>query len=216
MPLQRLQVLNRFFFADLGFTGNLNHYHDPDNSYLHRVLQTRRGIPISLAVIWLELAQGIGLFAHGVGFPGHFLVKVQMPKGLVVLDPFTGQSLGRDDLTERLEPFKGHLPEEFEVPLGLYLQAASSRDIVARMLHNLKEIHRTQQDWPRMLAVLDRLLILHPQAWAEWRDRGLVFAELEDVVHAVHDLDMYVRHAGDSPDHGAIAQRLAELRERLR
>lgn len=215
-PLQKLQMLNRFFFSDLSFVGNLNHYHDPDNSYLHRVLQTRRGIPISLAVLWLELAQGLGLGAQGVGFPGHFMVKVNLPKGLVILDPFTGQSLSREQLAERLEPFRGRVDEDFEAPLGLYLQAATPREIVARMLHNLKEIHRAQEDWPRMLAVQERLVLLLPKAWAEWRDRGLIYAELGDVAHAVRDLDTYVRHAGDSPDHGAIAQRLAELREQLR
>ena len=80
-PAQRLQTLNQFFFGDLGFGGNLNHYHDPENSYLNAVLQTRRGIPMSLAVLWLELAGGIGLSVRGVGFPGHFLVRVDLPDG---------------------------------------------------------------------------------------------------------------------------------------
>ena len=80
-PLQRLRTLNQFFFQDLGFAGNVNDYCDPDNSYLHVVLRTRRGIPITLAVLWIELAQGIGLHARGVCFPGHFLVKVNLPQG---------------------------------------------------------------------------------------------------------------------------------------
>eukprot|EP01034_Spumella_vulgaris_P009910 gene9910-12577_t len=93
--LQRLRTLNQFFFRDLSFGGNVNDYYDPDNSYLNAVLRTRRGIPISLAVLWIELAQGLGLHARGVGFPGHFMVKVNLPKGQVVIDPFTGQSLSR-------------------------------------------------------------------------------------------------------------------------
>ena len=92
-PWQSLRILNQFFYHDLGFSGNVNNYYDPDNSYPHAVLRTRRGIPISLAVLWLELAQGLGLKARGVAFPGHFMVKVNLPKGQVVIDPFTGQSL---------------------------------------------------------------------------------------------------------------------------
>ena len=91
--LQRLRTLNQFFFRDLSFGGNVNDYCDPDNSYLNVVLRSRRGIQISLAVLWIELAQGIGLHARGVCFPGHFMVKVNLPKGQVVIDPFTGQPL---------------------------------------------------------------------------------------------------------------------------
>ncbi len=105
--LQRLRSLNQFFFHDLGFGGNVNNYYDPDNSYLNAVLRTRRGIPISLAVLWMELAQGLGLHARGISFPGHFMVKVLLPRGQVVLDPTTGQSLSREDLAERLEPSGG-------------------------------------------------------------------------------------------------------------
>jgi regulator of sirC expression with transglutaminase-like and TPR domain len=166
--LQRLRALNQFFFRDLSFGGNLNDYYDPDNSYLHAVLRTRRGIPITLAVIWLELAAGLGLRAHGVAFPGHFMVKVTLPKGQVIIDPFTGQSLSREELSQRLEPYRQRsgLVDEFEVPLGLYLQSASPRDIIARMLRNLKEIYMSQEDHARLIAVLDRLLVLQPESWS--------------------------------------------------
>jgi regulator of sirC expression with transglutaminase-like and TPR domain len=116
--LARLRTLTQFLYGDLGYAGNINNYYDPDNSYLHVVLRTRRGIPISLAVLWMELAQGLGLSARGVGFPGHFMVKVSLPKGQVVVDPMTGQSLSREELLERLEPFRGsgHGLEADEVP----------------------------------------------------------------------------------------------------
>lgn len=213
-PLQRLRSLNQFFFRDLGFGGNVNDYHDPDNSHLNVLLKTRRGIPISLAVLWLELAQGLGLKARGINFPGHFLVKINLPEGQVVIDPFTGQSLSREELSERLEPYKRRngLVDDFDVPVGLYLQAAPSRDILARMLRNLKEIHRTQQDWLRLIAVLDRLLILLPDAWAEYRDRGLAWAEMGDTALAVQDLEIYVAHTDDALDRDAIGARLNELR----
>ncbi len=213
-PLQRLRLLNQFFFQDMGFGGNVNHYHDPDNSHLNVVLRTRRGIPISLAIIWLELAQGVGLHARGVNFPGHFMVKVNLPQGQVVIDPFTGQSLSREDLSERLEPFKRRsgLVDDFDVPVGLYLQSATPRDILARVLRNLKEIHRTQEDWHRLIAVLDRMLVLLPDAWSEYRDRGLAWAELEQPARAVPDLEAYLAQTEDALDVDAIRQRLNELR----
>jgi regulator of sirC expression with transglutaminase-like and TPR domain len=216
-PLQRLRTLNQFFFRDMGFGGNVNNYYDPDNSYINAVLRTRRGIPISLAVLWLELAQGLGLKARGVNFPGHFMVKVNLPNGQVVIDPFTGQSLSREDLSERLEPYKRRngLVDDFDVPVGLYLQAATPRDIVARLLRNLKEIHRTQEDWLRLIAVQDRLLILLPDAWAEYRDRGLAWAEMGDLRLAVNDLEVYVEHSDDTLDRESIAQRVQELRREL-
>jgi len=216
-PLQRLRLLNQFFFVDLGFGGNVNDYYDPDNSYLNAVLRTRRGIPISLAVLWIELAQGLGLHARGVGFPGHFMAKVNLPKGQVVIDPFTGQSLSREDLSERLEPFKRRsgLVDEFEVPLGLYLQAAPARDIIARMLRNLKEIHRTQEDWQRLIAVQNRLVVLLPDAWAEYRDRGLAHAEQGHTAMAVVDLETYLVHAQDALDIDAMADRVAALRREM-
>lgn len=211
--LQRLRMLNQFFFQDLSFGSNINDYSDPDNSYLNVVLRTRRGIQISLAVLWLELAQGLGLHARGVCFPGHFMVKVNLPKGQVVIDPFTGQSLSREELSERLEPYKRRsgLTGEFEVPLGLYLQSAPPRDILARMLRNLKEIHRAQEDWPRMLAVLDRLVVLLPEAWDERRDRGLVHAELGHTQDALHDLQVYLGAEPSAHDQAALKVRLNEL-----
>ena len=213
-PLQKLRAVNQFFYRDLGFAGNLNHYHDPDNSYISVILQTRRAIPITLAVVWLELAQGVGLTARGVGFPGHFMVKVNLPNGQVVIDPLDGQSLSREELTERLEPFqrRSGLVDESEVPLGLYLQVAPSRDIIARMLRNLKEIHTNQEDWARLIAVQDRLTVLLPKTWSEYRDRGLAHAELGQLDRALADLDTYLANAKTEFDVAAIAGRVAELR----
>jgi regulator of sirC expression with transglutaminase-like and TPR domain len=213
-PLQKLRALNQFFFRDLNFAGNVNHYYDPDNSYVSVVLRTRRAIPISLAVLWLELAQGMGLSARGVGFPGHFMLKVNLPNGQVVIDPLDGQSLSREDLAERLEPFRRRngLLDEFEVPLGLYLQVSPPRDILSRMLRNLKEIHTTQEDWLRLIAVQDRLIVLLPDTWSEYRDRGLAHAEAGHPRQALEDLDIYLAHAQEAVDTSAIAARVTEIR----
>jgi regulator of sirC expression with transglutaminase-like and TPR domain len=215
--LQRLRMLNQFFFKDLSFGGNVNDYYDPDNSYLNAVLHTRRGIPITLAVLWLELAQGLNLNARGVSFPGHFMVKVNLPKGQVVIDPFTGLSLSREDLSERLEPYKrkSGLVGDFDVPLGLYLQATPPREIIARMLRNLKEVHKSQADWQRLIAVQTRLLILLPQAWSEYRDRGLAHVQQGQPSQAVSDLEVYLAHVHDALDMDTVAQQVVVLRREL-
>jgi regulator of sirC expression with transglutaminase-like and TPR domain len=213
-PLQRLRYLNRYFFQELGFAGNVNDYYAPENSYLHRVLATRRGIPISLALIYIEIAQQIGLEARGVSFPGHFLIKLKMPQGEVVIDPFNGRSLSRDDLDDRIAPYRRRhgLLGDADVPLGLFLQSATPRAVVARVLRNLKEIHRGGEDWPGLLAVMQRLVILLPDDWEELRDRGLVRAELGDADGAVQDLVSYVEHSPGADDVRAINERICELR----
>ena len=216
--LTRLANLTQVFYKDLGFGMNANDYYAPENSYIFDVLRTRRGIPISLAVIWLELAQALDLQAQGISFPGHFLVKVTLEGGLVVLDPLTGESLGLDSLSDRLSPYRS--PEdqfaapdldEGETPLGLYLQACPPRDMLARMLRNLKEIFRSQEDWPRMLQVLERLVVLLPEAWDERRDRGLVHAELGHVHEALQDLRQYLEAVPAAPDTAALRNRVSEL-----
>ncbi len=216
--LTRLANLSQVFYKDLGFGMNANDYYAPENSYIFDVLRTRRGIPISLAVIWLELAQALDLQAQGISFPGHFLVKVTLEGGLVVLDPLTGESLGLDSLSDRLSPYRA--PEdqsvapdldEGETPLGLYLQACPPRDMLARILRNLKEIFRSQEDWPRMLQVLERLVVLLPEAWDERRDRGLVHAELGHVHEALQDLRQYLEAVPAAPDTAALRSRVNEL-----
>jgi regulator of sirC expression with transglutaminase-like and TPR domain len=212
--LTRLAVLNQFFYADLGFGSNLNNFYAQENSYLSEVLRTRKGIPISLAVIWLELARGLDLSAQGVSFPGHFLVKVTLDEGLVVLDPVNGESLGLDTLAERLEPFRRFdtVLQDGDPPLELHLQACTPRDLLARMLHNLKEIFRSQDDDVRLLAVMDRLVVLLPQAWTERRDRGLLHAQMGQHAQAIDDLGHYLAHAPMAADADYLSDRLAELK----
>lgn len=212
----KLRVLVHFFHQELGFAGNLNNYYEASNSYVHQVLHRRRGIPITLAVIFLELATQIGLRAQGVAFPGHFLVKLRVAAGEVVIDPFTGQSLSRERLDEFLQGFRAgsDLPDDTELPVELFLQAAPPRQIIARMLRNLKEIHRAAEDWPRLLAVQQRLVLLLPGDAAERRDRGLVLEALGHWPAAAADLADYLQRQSDAPDAGLLRERLNLLRER--
>lgn len=210
-PMQKLRLLNRYFFVELGFAGNVNDYYDRRNSYLPDVLASRRGIPITLALLYVEVATQLGLPAAGVGFPGHFLVKLKLPKGEVVIDPFSGQSLSREELDERLAPFRRQrgLVGEFDAPLGLFLQALPPRDTIARLLRNLKEIHRSARDHLRLAAVQDRLVILLPDQWEERRDRALARAALGDRRAAADDLALYLEHRPDADDAAPLREQLA-------
>jgi regulator of sirC expression with transglutaminase-like and TPR domain len=217
-PLQRLRLLNRYFFHELGFAGNVNDYYDRRNSYVPEVLRTRRGIPITLALLYVELATQLGLDAAGVSFPGHFLVKLHVQSagqpGEVVIDPFNGRSLSREDLEEWLLPLRHQrgLVGDDEVPLGLFLQRAEPRAVIARLLRNLKEIHRGARDWPRLVAVLNRLVILLPDDWDERRDRGLAWAELGRADLAAADVAAYLEHTPGADDAPALRRRLARWR----
>lgn len=215
-PQERLQQLTRFFHGELGFAGNLNDYYAADNSYVHRVLQSRRGIPISLAVLLLELGEQAGLRMSGVAFPGHFLVKCRLGLGEVVLDPFTGQSLSPTRLEERLAVYRhgSGLPDHWELPLEFFLRATPPRLILARMLRNLKEVHRAAGDVARWLAVQQRLVVLLPEDAGERRDRALAYAALGDTERAAQDLAHYLGAVPDAADAPPLRQQLSAWLER--
>ncbi len=210
-PLQRLRLLNPYFFQELSFAGNVNNYYDRRNSYLPEVLRTRHGIPITLALLYVELASQVGLQAYGVAFPGHFLIKVHLPKGEVVIDPFDGRSLARETLSERLLPYQQRqgLADQDEVPLGLYLQAATPRAVIARLLRNLKEIHRAARDTDRLVAVMNRLVILLPHDMHERRDRGLALADSGRHDLARDDLQVYLEQRPRAADGARLREWMA-------
>ena len=212
--IQRLRLLNHFFYRDLGFGANANDYYDPDNSYLNVVLRQRRGIPITLAVLYMELGQQIGLPLKGVSFPNHFLVRMTIPAGEVVLDPLTGETLSKEQLQEMLDPYleREGISDPNQVPLGLFLQVASHREIVARLLRNLKAIYLQESRWQRLLAVQNRLVILLPNSIEEVRDRGLAYANLECFRPALEDLEAYVQARPDAADTTQIRDRMPALR----
>jgi regulator of sirC expression with transglutaminase-like and TPR domain len=155
---ERLQRALRFFYATQRFAGNVHAYYDPDNSYLHRVVETRRGIPITLAVLFAELAGHVGLDVDGVAFPGHFLLRVNLHAGTVVVDPFSGRSLDREELARRAAPHG--------IAADLLLRPASARQILIRMLNNLRAIHASQGREDLLEKVLARLRILGGEAAA--------------------------------------------------
>jgi regulator of sirC expression with transglutaminase-like and TPR domain len=211
---EKIGALNRFFFRELGFAGNLNDYYDPDNSHLNVVLKRRRGNPISLAVLYLELGEQIGVPVKGVSFPGHFLLRVTLPEGDVMLDPTTGQSLSEAQMVDMLEPYISHTEQSVGNALRMLLQPATPREIVARMLRNLKAVYLQSERWQRLLAVQQRLVVLLPGNIEEVRDRGFAYARLDYLRPALQDLERYLEDCPDAEDATAVESQLNELRQR--
>jgi regulator of sirC expression with transglutaminase-like and TPR domain len=213
---ERLVALNQFLFEELGFSGNTADYYDPRNSYLNDVIDRRTGIPITLAVLYMELGRRIGLPLQGVSFPGHFLVRLRLRRGVLVLDPFAGGApQSEDELRERLrrvvpEGVAGNVPVG-ELPLDQFLEPASNRQILARMLRNLKGIYREADKPESMLDVLNRMLLVAPDASAELRDRAIVYQRLECYRAALQDLKEYAEREPDAPDQDEVRVRLMEL-----
>jgi regulator of sirC expression with transglutaminase-like and TPR domain len=210
----RVDALNRYFFRELGFSSNLNDYYDPDNSHLNVVLRRRRGIPISLAVIYLEMADQLGLPVRGVSFPGHFLLRVALPAEDLMLDPTTGQTLSEAQMVEMLEPYVQRVGESIGSALRVLLQPATRREIVARMLRNLKSIYLQTERWQRLLAVQERLVIALPLSIEEVRDRGFAYARLDYLRPALEDLQRYIENRPDAEDATVVETELHELRQR--
>ena len=205
----RLVALNNYLFRELGFSGNMDEYYDPRNSFLNDVLARKTGIPITLSILYLEVGQRLGLKLKGVSFPGHFLVKVRVTGGELVLDPYAGgRSLSEEELRERLAQFTDKDTAK-ELPLEDFLEPASPRQILARLLRNLKAIYLDAMDFDKALGVMNRLVILLPDVPEERRDRGLVFARLECPRAAQEDLSHYAALRPQADDAEQIAAQLA-------
>jgi regulator of sirC expression with transglutaminase-like and TPR domain len=213
---EKILALNQFLFGDLGYTGNADDYYDPRNSYLNEVIDRRTGIPITLSVLYMELGRRIGLPLEGISFPGHFLVRLRLRGGMLVLDPFAGgEPQSEDELRQRLERViprdaTGGIPVR-ELPLEQFLEPASNRQILARILRNLKSIYRQAEMPERMLDVLNRALVVTPDSSSDLRDRGIVYERLQAYRAALRDLTDYVAREPDADDLDEIRARLIEL-----
>jgi len=209
---QKVAALNFHLFGELRFCGNADAYYDPRNSYLNEVLERRTGIPITLSIVYLEVGRRLGLQLQGVSFPGHFLVKLRLKQGSLVLDPFAGgEPCSETGLRARLGQA---LPADRQAKpeLDRYLEPATPREIVARVLRNLKGIYLKNAKLERALAVMHRMLLVVPESAEELRDRGLVHAELECFRPALADLQSYLRRRPDAPDASDIHAKVVELR----
>lgn len=208
-----LRGINRHLFLELKFSGNGEEFYDPRNSYLNDVLERRLGIPITLSIIYLEVGWRLGLPLVGVSFPGHFLVKLPVDEGEIVLDPYSGGiSLGPEDLEMRLLSVAAPNRPPGQLDVARYLEGASRREILHRMLRNLKSIHANHNDDEKALAVIEHMLCVRPDDIATVRDRGLVFARLGCFKLAADDLGRYLTARPVGEDVEDIRDRLVEAR----
>lgn len=210
-PADRVVALNHYLFDELGFKPNAGDYYDPRNSYLNQVVDRRTGIPITLSLVYMAVGTQVGLTFNGVCYPGHFLVKCALPDGMIVLDPFSkGQSLGISDLQNRLRETRGG--EVSRAIVASLLNAASKREILLRMLRNLKAIYLRCNELDNAIAIMNWIVVADPGHATEIRDRGLIYQELECFRAAVSDFERYLELDPDSSDSDGIRSRVIELR----
>ena len=209
---QRLACLGEFLFAELGFSGNAEDYYDPRNSYLNDVMDRRLGIPITLSILYIEVGRRCGLPLCGVNFPTHFIVLCDIPEGPLYVNPFSGGTLLEpSDLEELLPRHKGkrlHLDNAF-------LQPASSREILARMLRNLKMIHAQQQRFAAAIDAGEKINMLQPEAAGDHRDLGNLYFRVGAYQQARSSFHAYLRHAGEAEDDGEVRHTIATIGGRL-
>lgn len=209
-----LVALNEFLFDEQGFSGNTDDYYDPRNSFLNEVLDRKLGIPITLCIVYMEIGNRLGLALEGVSFPGHFLVKSGTAEGDVVLDPFSGGiAVSEEDLVERLRQRFGEANAP-TAPLAPLLQAAGKKEILLRLLRNLKAIYLHHEDHERALTAIDRMLWIDAELADEILERGQLYDRLECFRPALDDLRHYLSLNPSSPDALELRQRIIDL-ERL-
>ena len=208
-PLKIIQTINQYLFEELRFTGNTRDYYDPRNSYLNEVLDRKLGIPLSLSILYLEIAQRLNFPMVGIGMPGHFLIRPNFEDAGIFVDAFNqGEILFPEDCETRLQ-------QVYQQPVKLdpaFLAPISNRQILVRMLTNLKFIYVNNNNYEKALQVINSLLILLPDSETELRDRGLLYYQMGDGEHAIVDLETYLKLSPNAQDAPAIYQLLEQIR----
>ncbi|HEX6801034.1 MAG TPA: transglutaminase-like domain-containing protein [Candidatus Binatia bacterium] len=207
-----IAALNFVLFARHGFRGNRDDYYDPKNSFLNEVIERKTGIPITLSVLYMEVAGRVGLTVDGIGFPGHFMVKAEADGNEIVIDPFnSGDIKTEEDLTAMVQQMYGG-------KLGFrreFLAPVSKKQILTRVLTNLKVIYAKADDMVKTLGTLDRLLILDPASTDDIRDRGVIYTRLECYGQAKDDFERYLELAPDADDAAAVREQLVDLAKKI-
>lgn len=203
-----LQELSRVLFQEEGFRGNAEAYYDPRNSFLNDVLDRRLGIPLTLSILYLEVGWRLGLPLHGVNFPGHFLVRYDGEALKLLVDPFQGGVIRFEDEAQDL------LDRVYGGTVTLqpsYLRPADRKDIIVRLLANLKGIYLNTSDDRRALAATERILLVRPDAAEEVRDRGMLLARLGFADEALQELREYLMRAPAADDAERVRLLIREL-----
>ncbi|MGE5849299.1 MAG: SirB1 family protein [Candidatus Methylomirabilota bacterium] len=211
-PHRLIAALGDYLFREQGFHGNTDDYYDPRNSFLNDVLDRRTGIPITLSTVYMEVGRRLGIRLHGVGMPGHFLVKYVGGDEEIVIDPFNGGAILSHVDCQRLldKTYQGKVAFE-----PRFLATVGTRQILNRMLSNLKAIYFKKQEFAKALGVVERLLILGPRTATEIRDRGLLLSQLKRYPEATADLERYLKLAPGAEDSEVICDHLRSIRQRV-
>ena len=209
---QRVDFLNEALFREEGFRGNQLDYSNPENSFLDRVLDTHMGIPISLSILYLEIAERLGLRGAGICFPGHFLAKIHLPDEDVIIDPFIGETLTVEACRVRLEEGQGKRVT-FDPSM---LDDSPRLEVLLRVLRNLKLTYLTNLEYEEALACSERMLLINPDDLVEIRDRGLLYRELECAGPALEDLERYLAAAPDDRRAKSLEAVVESLRKQVR
>lgn len=211
-PHRLIAALGDYLFREQGFHGNTDDYYDPRNSFLNDVLDRRTGIPITLSTVYMEVGRRLGIRLHGVGMPGHFLVKYVGGDEEIVIDPFNGGAILSHVDCQRLldKTYQGKVAFE-----PRFLATVGTRQILNRMLSNLKAIYFKKQEFAKALGVVERLLILGPRTATEVRDRGLLLSQLKRYPEATADLERYLKLAPGAEDSEVICDHLRSIRQRV-
>jgi len=211
-PLRIIQCINNYLYDDLGFTGNNNNYYDPRNSFLNQVIDRKTGIPITLSLVYLEIAQRIGFPMVGIGMPGHFLIRPDFTEAAIFVDAFNqGEILFEQDCEQRLTQL-------YQQPVKMsrdFLAPVTPRRFLSRMLMNLKMIYLNRSEWLKALASIERILLLLPDAVTELRDRGLLYYQISEFASAYQDLSTYLIQVPDAEDANVIRQFIEQIRRKL-
>jgi len=210
---ETLAMLNRVLFDEEGLRGNRHDYYDPRNSFLNDVLDRKLGIPITLSVVYMDVARRVGFPMAGTGMPGHFLLKhYDVMAGEIIIDPYNrGRIVSEAECQQRLnEIYSGELELRPE-----YLQAVTHREILTRMLNNLRQVYFTKRNFTKGLVVLDLLLAIPPANPELLRERGLVRLSLEQYLGAARDLGSYLKACPNAADAEDVAETLDMLRQLL-
>ena len=207
-PLRIIQTINHYLYDDLKFSGNTADYYDPRNSFLNHVIDRRTGIPITLSLLYLEIAQRIDFPMIGIGMPGHFLIRPDFEDVGIYVDAFNqGEILFPEDCKNRLSQIYGQ-PVELQ---PAFLAPVSRRQILGRMLSNLKAIYLNQGDRVKALAAIERILLLFPDAAGERRDRGILYYQFGRWQESRQDLEMYLTNIPHAEDAAIIRQLLERM-----
>jgi len=208
--VEKIEALNHVMFEEEVFRGNPQHYFDPDNSFLNRVIDRRRGIPITLSVIYIEIGRMAGLNLYGMALPGHFLTALFYESGRIFIDPFNmGEILSEAECRNRIR----RRPDEKSKWDTPRIPPASKRDILTRMLRNLKAIYVHTHRNINALEVLHWILALNPGAAAELRERGLLYEAMGNTHQALLDLERYLALAPEAEDRERIEHKTNTLRK---